>query len=211
MSTPRTPLSEPGRRPHDATSGARRGERHGRSDDDEVKRLIVGPGISLSGEITACDVLVIEGSVQANLSRCVAIEIAESGTFKQGEADIERADISGIYDGTLTVRNRLTVRSTGRVVGTIRYGEIEIEAGGIISGDVQMMVPEMPKAVADSQPARPVASAAPAAAPTTTSPSGPSTGSGDASSGTAGSAAPGGLSGRPPEKAGDLVGTTAKS
>ena len=32
--------------------------------DDAGKRLIVGQGISLSGEITACDRLVVDGSVQ---------------------------------------------------------------------------------------------------------------------------------------------------
>jgi len=37
------------------------------------------------------------------------------------------------------VRKRLLIKSTGKVVGTIRYGQIEIECGGQISGDVQMM------------------------------------------------------------------------
>jgi len=29
------------------------------------------------------------------------------------------------------------IRSTGKVTGTIRYGQIEIECGGQISGDIQ--------------------------------------------------------------------------
>lgn len=211
MSTPRTPLamSEPGRRPHDVT-GPRRGERPGRAEEEEVKRLIVGAGISLSGEITACDVLVIEGSVQASLSRCVAIEIAESGTFKEGEADIERADISGVYDGTLTVRNRLTVRSTGRVVGTIRYGEIEIEAGGVISGDVQVMAPEEKAA---AKPADTAASDGKAARPSGGASTSPSSGPGAPSNGAGqpASAPSGGGAARPPEKAGDLVEAAGKS
>src|SRR5262245_2086770 len=39
---------------------------------------------------------------------------------------VEEAEISGIYDGELSVRKRLLIRSTGRVSGTVRYGEIEI-------------------------------------------------------------------------------------
>ena len=35
------------------------------------------------------------------------------------------------------MRKRLLIRATGRVSGTIRYGQIEIECGGQISGDVQ--------------------------------------------------------------------------
>ncbi len=105
----------------------------------EGKRLIVGRGISLSGEITACDRLVVEGSVQVTLNQTRAIEITETGRFMNGKAEVEEAEISGVYEGELTVRNRLLIRSTGRVTGKIRYGEIEIERGGQISGQVEVL------------------------------------------------------------------------
>jgi cytoskeletal protein CcmA (bactofilin family) len=35
------------------------------------------------------------------------------------------------------VRKRLLIRAGGRVLGTITYGEIEIESGGEISGAVE--------------------------------------------------------------------------
>jgi cytoskeletal protein CcmA (bactofilin family) len=107
--------------------------------DEAGKRLIVGQGISLSGEITACDRLVVEGSVQVTLNQTRAIEITESGRFTNGKAEVEEAEISGIYEGDLTVRNRLLIRSTGQVKGTVRYGELEIERGGRLSGSVSML------------------------------------------------------------------------
>ncbi len=103
------------------------------------KRLIVGQGISLSGEITACDRLVVEGSVQVTLNETRAIEIAESGRFTNGKAEVEDAEISGVYEGELTVSNRLLIRATGRVRGTVRYGELEIERGGKLSGSISMI------------------------------------------------------------------------
>ena len=103
------------------------------------KRLVVGPGISLSGEITACDRLVVQGSVQVTLNETRAIEIAESGRFTNGKAEVEEAEISGVYEGDLTVRNRLLIRSTGRVQGNVRYGEIEVERGGRVTGSVSMI------------------------------------------------------------------------
>lgn len=103
------------------------------------KRLIVGQGISLSGEITACDRLVVQGSVQVTLNETRAIEITETGRFTNGKAEVEEAEISGVYEGDLTVRKRLLIRSTGRVQGTVRYGEIEIERGGRLSGSVSML------------------------------------------------------------------------
>ncbi len=105
----------------------------------EGKRLIVGQGISLSGEITACDRLVVEGNVQVTLNETRAIEIAETGKFTNGKAEVDEAEISGVYEGELTVRHRLLIRSTGRVTGTVRYGELEIERGGQLSGTVSML------------------------------------------------------------------------
>ncbi|HEX6977875.1 MAG TPA: polymer-forming cytoskeletal protein [Alphaproteobacteria bacterium] len=117
----------------------------------EEKKLTVGPEIVLSGQITSCDRLVVEGRVEASLSDSRAIEIAESGFFK-GTAEIDHAVIGGRFEGTLTVRERLTIRSTGRVQGKIRYGQIEIEPGGEISGEVQVAgrAPAGLKAVQDA-------------------------------------------------------------
>ncbi|HTZ80858.1 MAG TPA: polymer-forming cytoskeletal protein [Stellaceae bacterium] len=102
----------------------------------DSRKLIVGREISLSGEITSCDRLVVEGSVEANLANCRDIEISESGVFK-GSASIEDAEIRGRFEGVLHVRRRLLIRASGRVTGTVRYGQVEIECGGQISGDVQ--------------------------------------------------------------------------
>jgi cytoskeletal protein CcmA (bactofilin family) len=104
--------------------------------DGESRCLSVGRGITLSGEVNSCDKLLIEGSVDAKLTNCRAIEIAESGLFK-GSTSIDEAEIRGRFEGDLTVRNRLLIKATGRVSGTIRYGQIEIECGGQIFGDIQ--------------------------------------------------------------------------
>jgi cytoskeletal protein CcmA (bactofilin family) len=102
----------------------------------EPRKMIVGPGISLSGEINSCDRLVIEGSVQANLQKCQHLTIAEGGLF-DGNAEIEEAEIRGRFEGDLVVRKRLRICATGRVSGTISYRQIEIEAGGTLSGSIQ--------------------------------------------------------------------------
>lgn len=109
----------------------------------EHKTLVVGREISLNGQIASCDKLVVEGSVEADLEGCRQLDISPTGLFK-GSAQIEEAEISGRFEGALTVTKRLRVRSTARIEGSIEYGQIEIEAGGIISGDVQAR-PEPPK------------------------------------------------------------------
>lgn len=111
------------------------------SADSDSRRLVVGREICLSGEITACDKLIVEGRVEVNLSNARAIEITSGGVFK-GAADVEEADISGHFEGDLIARERLIVRAGGHILGKVRYGRIVIESGGEISGDMQTLEPE---------------------------------------------------------------------
>jgi len=98
-------------------------------------KLTVGPNIKLKGvEITDCDTLVVEGSVEATMDSRV-IQISERGAFK-GSAEIDIAEIHGEFDGNLTVRQRLTIYATGKVTGKIRYGKVVIEEGGQLSGEI---------------------------------------------------------------------------
>lgn len=98
--------------------------------------LTVGNDIHMKGEISTCDRLVIEGSVDATLKDVHTVELAQTGAFK-GTAEIQDAEISGIFEGDLIVHGRLIIYSTGRVSGNIAYGEIEIERGGQISGTIK--------------------------------------------------------------------------
>jgi cytoskeletal protein CcmA (bactofilin family) len=106
--------------------------------DSPESKLFVGANIKLKGvEITDCDVLVIEGQVEATV-HSKAMEIAKPGTLK-GNAQIDIAEIHGEFVGELTARTRLVVHGTGRVSGTIRYGKLVIAEGGEITGDVKRL------------------------------------------------------------------------
>ncbi|AVS75625.1 bactofilin family protein [Paracidovorax cattleyae] len=99
-------------------------------------KLTVGPNIKLKGvEITDCDTLVVEGTVEATMDSRV-IQIAEQGAFR-GSAEIDIAEIHGEFDGTLTVRQKLVIYSTGKVNGKIRYGKVVIEEGGQLAGEIE--------------------------------------------------------------------------
>ena len=138
-SSPATPASS---LPRAATpSGNRRlpevSRRSSAGGNDSGRKLIVGDGLSLSGEITSCDILVVAGKVEAKLTDGKLLEINETGQFR-GSVEIENADIAGRYDGQLVVHGRLTVRSTGRISGMVKYGELEVSAGGQIIGELQV-------------------------------------------------------------------------
>ena len=114
-------------------------------------KLTVGPNIKLKGvEITDCDTLVVEGLVEATMDSRV-IQIAQQGAFK-GSAEIDIAEIHGVFDGNLTVRQKLVIYATGKVTGKIRYGKVVIEEGGQLSGDIECSVAASAKSAAVGKP-----------------------------------------------------------
>jgi len=108
--------------------------------DTPGSKLCVGPKIKLKGvEITDCDVLVVEGEVEATVNS-KAMQIAKPGMLK-GHVSIDVAEIFGEFSGELTARTKLIVHGTGRVSGKIRYGKLIVAEGGELSGDVQRLDP----------------------------------------------------------------------
>lgn len=108
---------------------------------NEGSRLSIGPNIILKGvEISNCDVLVIEGNVEATINSKV-MEISQPGRLN-GTATIDIAEVHGDFSGELTVREKLVVHSTGRVTGTVRYGKLVVAEGGIINGELKQLEPQ---------------------------------------------------------------------
>jgi cytoskeletal protein CcmA (bactofilin family) len=106
--------------------------------DAPGSKLFIGVNIKLKGvEVSDCDVLVIEGQVDATVHSKL-MQIAQPGTL-HGTALIDVAEIHGEFSGELTARTRLVVHGTGRVSGTIRYGKLIVAEGGELSGDVKRL------------------------------------------------------------------------
>lgn len=106
--------------------------------DGGGSKLFIGVNIKLKGvEISDCDVLVIEGHVEATV-HSKEMQIDQPGTLT-GTALIDVAEIRGEFSGELTARTRLVVHGTGRVSGTIRYGKLIVAEGGELTGDVKRL------------------------------------------------------------------------
>lgn len=148
---PTPPIREPLRRPTQPTQETRPVASK-QTEETEGKKLTVGRGIRLSGEITACEKLVVEGQVEADLTGAQDLVVAESGLFK-GRAIVDRAEISGTFEGELTVREVLSLHGSGLIEGTLKYAEMEIERGGRVRGTIDELdraesaKPTGPKAV----------------------------------------------------------------
>ena len=69
------------------------------------RRLVIGQGITMSGEIESCDYLLVEGTLEAALKGAKVLEVADTGTF-YGTVEIEEATIAGRFEGELTFISR---------------------------------------------------------------------------------------------------------
>ena len=105
------------------------------NDAADGRKLVVGRGITMSGEIESCDHLVVEGTMEAALKGASVLDVEESGVF-YGAVEINQATIAGRFEGDLTVNGRLTVTETGSITGSVAYKELAVEAGAVIDGKI---------------------------------------------------------------------------
>ena len=112
-------------------------ERTETSGNDDSNRLVVG-SISLSGDISSCETLVVQGTVEANVTDATTLEVSEGGLFK-GDAEVDHAYIAGTFDGTLRARLTLEVAASGHVKGSINYNNISIASGRRVQGTIDVI------------------------------------------------------------------------
>ncbi len=104
----------------------------------ERRTLVVGRGISVQGTVQDAERLVVEGTVEASMIHATELSISQGGMFK-GEVEVEDAEVAGTFDGTLTARGNLVIRASGRVLGQARCRRLQVEDGGQISGQMEML------------------------------------------------------------------------
>lgn len=107
-------------------------------DPGERRTLVVGRGISVQGTVQDAERLVVEGTVEASMIHATELAISPGGMFK-GEVEVEDAEIAGTFNGTLTARGNLVLRATGKVLGQARCRRLQVEDGGHISGQMEMI------------------------------------------------------------------------
>jgi cytoskeletal protein CcmA (bactofilin family) len=101
----------------------------------DASRLYVGEGVSIKGEITVPDTLVVCGVIDGDVS-VGNLVVGETGIIKGRIIVAQNAEISGKVSEKLDVKCLLILRSTGRVEGNVSYGMLQIEQGATIVGGI---------------------------------------------------------------------------
>ena len=88
----------------------------------------------MKGEISVPDLIVVDGTVEGDVTARVVC-VGQTGVIRGNIAATE-ADISGWITDLIDIKQLLIVRSTGRLEGRVMYGEIELEKGAVVTGDL---------------------------------------------------------------------------
>lgn len=99
---------------------------------------VIGSNISIEGDITGNESLVIHGQVRGRVEVKDAVTVAQGG---QVEADIQShsIEVAGFVQGNVTCTDRIEIKSGGRLVGDIRAARVLIADGAAFKGNVNMI------------------------------------------------------------------------
>ena len=115
----------------------------------------VGKSISLSGELTGSEDLVIEGKVEGRVELPNnGLTVGENGQVK-AEIHAKTVIIVGRVIGNVSAGERVEIQATGVVEGDVRAPRLVVHEGAVLNGSVQMSQKE-----AAARPSPGVASAA---------------------------------------------------
>ena len=102
---------------------------------EEENVIYVGDGATVTGSLAAEGVVVIDGKIEGEVT-CGHIIIGPSGAI-DGKITVTSADIYGEVGADISIKQLMIVRASGRVQGSWICGEIEVERGGILTGDAR--------------------------------------------------------------------------
>ena len=102
------------------------------------KKLTIGKHIKVSGEISGCEKLCVEGDVDATLVGVSVLDVTVNGKMS-GHAEVDSAIIAGSFDGTLIVHGHLEIPPGASVRGTISYQSVTVAHGAKLAGTISVL------------------------------------------------------------------------
>jgi cytoskeletal protein CcmA (bactofilin family) len=99
---------------------------------------VIGPSMSIKGEIRAREELVVEGEVEGTLESQSQITVGANGKVK---SNIKARDvvIYGSVRGNVEVAEKIAIRDQGSLVGNIKAAGISIDDGAYFKGSVDIV------------------------------------------------------------------------
>jgi len=102
------------------------------------KQTFLGPSVTMRGDLSANEDLLIEGQFDGNVNlpdHCLTV-----GPQGQVKAEIlaRQVVIFGTVNGNVSAREKIEIRKSGRVVGDLTSAGVAIEEGAYLKGSIDI-------------------------------------------------------------------------
>lgn len=109
------------------------------------KQTILGPSMTLNGELSGNEDLLIEGQFEGNVhlqDHCLTV-----GPHGQVKAEIHARQVVvlGSVDGNISASEKIEIRKSGRVVGDLAAAGVAIEEGAYLKGSIDIKRGDAPE------------------------------------------------------------------
>ncbi len=95
----------------------------------------IGSGSRFTGDLECASDLMVGGSVIGDGDVRGALTLSDGGSW-EGELRADNAVIAGEVIGSVTVAEKLELRATARIKGSLKARSIAVAKGAIIEGDM---------------------------------------------------------------------------
>ena len=96
--------------------------------------LLIGESVIITGTVKAENEVTIQGSIDGDVD-CHSVLVTKTGNIK-GKLNAENIKVEGKVEGEININGLLHIHSSGSVNGKVFYGNIQIEEGGKLLGEI---------------------------------------------------------------------------
>lgn len=100
---------------------------------------LIGEELTIEGEITSDEEVVIQGTVRGALSSTDTIKVL-SGAVVEADISATSLSVAGTVTGNVTASDRVDLQTGGRLIGDVRSARLTIADGASFKGNVDMDV-----------------------------------------------------------------------
>ncbi len=98
---------------------------------------IIGSNITIEGDITGDDSLIIEGIVRGTVAVKSDVTVTQDGHV-EADVDSQSIEIAGSVQGNVNAVDKIDIKAGGRLVGDVKAPRVLIADGAAFKGNINM-------------------------------------------------------------------------
>ena len=98
---------------------------------------IIGSNITIEGDITGDDSLIIEGIVRGTVTVKSDVTVTQDGHV-EADVDSQSIEIAGSVQGNVNAVDKIDIKAGGRLVGDVKAPRVLIADGAAFKGNINM-------------------------------------------------------------------------